>query len=247
MVFCLLRNQIILNKQCINKLVNQTQTQHDYCKILYNFSLILKYSSFETKVDHSNVFYKEKKVLGYPREYMFDLVKDVERYNEFVPWCLKSEILSENKRILLRSNDKLKNINKNFNLEVPDSFRARLEVGYLPLKESYISHVSYIKPKFVKTISVDTKFFEFISAEWKFYPYDHLTNAIIIKDELAKKTYECCMLEFMISFKMRSILHTTFSTLFLDSLTKKMVSAFVNRANQLYGPPKVKTKEIAIL
>ena len=198
-----------------------------------NISFLNKncFSIFNTpKSDNLCVSYKEKKILGWPKEYIFDIVKDVQRYNEFVPWCLKSEIL--------------KNKNDKPNTELSSvSFNAKLEVGFPPIKESYISHVTYIKPRIVKTVAIKTTFFEYINAEWKFYAYDHLTDKIILKEEL-DKTYQCCAVEFYVSFKFRSNLYSQFSTLFLDNIFKKMVTAFIKRAHYLYGDPKFNPKEI---
>lgn len=37
----------------------------------------------------------EKKILPYTSEQMFDLVLDIERYPEFLPWCLSCDIIKE--------------------------------------------------------------------------------------------------------------------------------------------------------
>jgi coenzyme Q-binding protein COQ10 len=193
-----------------------------------------KLITFQTpKVDNSNVSYKEKKVLGYPKEYIFDIVKDVKRYREFVPWCLKSDILP-----LDITTQKQQLSNEQFNLQLPESFKARLEVGYPPIKESYISNVTFIKPKLVKTVAIKTTFFDYINAEWKFYSYDHVTNKVILKDDPNIK-YQCCLVEFYVTFKFRSTLYSQFSSLFLDNIFKKMVTAFTKRAFDLHGPSKI--------
>ena len=47
----------------------------------------------------------EKRVLPYPPEKLFNLVKDIEKYPEFLPWCLGLQILehetNETEEILL--------------------------------------------------------------------------------------------------------------------------------------------------
>lgn len=210
-----IQKQFVLNNRTIIKKIRNLNN---------NYRFITFYSQ---KTDLC-VSYKEKKVLGYPKEYIFKLVKDVQHYKEFVPWCLKSDILSE-------VNKKQQNASQgSMDLELPESFNARLEVGFPPVKESYISHVTLIKPKIVKTVAIKTTFFEYINAEWKFYSYDHLTNKLVLKEE-ADKHYECCVVEFNVSFKFRSSLYSQFSNLFLDNIFKKMVGAFIKRANDLYG------------
>ena len=204
-----IQKRIILNKIRIKKFPNT------------------KFISFNLQKPELCVSYREKKILGYPKEYIYNLVKDVQHYHYFVPWCLKSEILANS------NENKSKQIeNKKLNLELPDSFKARLEVGFPPIKESYISHVTLIKPKIVKTVAIKTTFFEFINAEWKFHSYDHLTNKIVLIDD---KKYDCCVVEFFVTFKFRSSIYSQFSNLFLDNIFKKMVSAFIQRANDLYG------------
>ena len=40
-------------------------------------------------------------LLPYPGVYLFDLVNDIERYPEFLPWCSKAEIVSRQAREVL--------------------------------------------------------------------------------------------------------------------------------------------------
>ena len=36
--------------------------------------------------------YREKKILNYKPEQLFDLVSDINKYPEFLPWCLGSRV-----------------------------------------------------------------------------------------------------------------------------------------------------------
>ena len=36
--------------------------------------------------------YREKKILNYKPEQLFDLVSDIKKYPEFLPWCLGSRV-----------------------------------------------------------------------------------------------------------------------------------------------------------
>lgn len=60
---------------------------------------------------------------------MYDVVVDVARYREFVPWCIRSDIL---------------------NPTTPNMFKARMEIGFQVLKEQYVAVVTHEKPNFVK-------------------------------------------------------------------------------------------------
>ena len=42
-------------------------------------------------------------LLPYPATHLFDLVNDIERYPEFLPWCRKAEIVSRQEQEVLAS------------------------------------------------------------------------------------------------------------------------------------------------
>ncbi|CAB3403154.1 unnamed protein product [Caenorhabditis bovis] len=71
--------------------------------------------------------YSEKRLIGFSREEMFEVVSNVERYHEFIPWCRSSTV------------------------ERPtgNSQIATLEIGFPPFSEKYKSKVLYIKPSVV--------------------------------------------------------------------------------------------------
>ena len=69
--------------------------------------------------------YQETRVVNYSALKMFDLVKDVEQYDQFIPWCKKSVITKRNK----------------------DSFEADLYIGYQLLSEKFTSKVYLNYPK----------------------------------------------------------------------------------------------------
>lgn len=67
--------------------------------------------------------------IRYSPEQLFAVVAAVDLYEDFLPWCQRSEILRRN----------------------PDgSFDAELEIGFKFLVESYVSHVELEKPKYIK-------------------------------------------------------------------------------------------------
>ncbi|TYJ28720.1 hypothetical protein E1A91_A06G019900v1 [Gossypium mustelinum] len=80
--------------------------------------------------------HKEKIIMGYSPEQLFDVVAAVDLYHGFVPWCQRSDIVKQ----------------------YPNgSFDAELEIGFKFLVESYVSHVVLSRPKFVKS-TVSEKF-----------------------------------------------------------------------------------------
>jgi coenzyme Q-binding protein COQ10 len=43
----------------------------------------------------------EKKLLRYSQEQLFDMVADVARYPEFLPWCAAARVLSRDEQVLV--------------------------------------------------------------------------------------------------------------------------------------------------
>ncbi|CAO2819677.1 unnamed protein product [Amaranthus hypochondriacus] len=93
--------------------------------------------------------YEEKLVVGYSPEQLFAVVAAVDLYEDFLPWCQRSEILRHH----------------------PDgSFDAELEIGFKFFNESYISHVVLDKPNLVKTTASQSNLFEHLINVWEFRP-----------------------------------------------------------------------------
>ncbi|XP_057794482.1 uncharacterized protein LOC131010833 [Salvia miltiorrhiza] len=93
--------------------------------------------------------HQERHVMGYSPEQLFNVVAAVDMYEDFLPWCQRSQIICQN----------------------PDgSFDAELEIGFKFLVESYTSHVQLTKPKSIKTTSSQTSLFDHLINVWEFSP-----------------------------------------------------------------------------
>jgi coenzyme Q-binding protein COQ10 len=90
--------------------------------------------------------HREKKFLPYTPEQMFALVADVERYPEFLPWCLACRIRQQ---------------------ETPTTFIADLQVGFKMVREQFTSRVTLDPPKAI-TVTYLSGPFQHLSNEWKF-------------------------------------------------------------------------------
>ena len=90
--------------------------------------------------------HREKKVLPYTPEQMFALVADVERYPEFLPWCVACRIRTQ---------------------ESPSAFIADLQVGFKMVREQFTSRVTLDPPTAI-TVNYLNGPFEHLSNEWKF-------------------------------------------------------------------------------
>jgi coenzyme Q-binding protein COQ10 len=87
----------------------------------------------------------EKRVLPYTPEQLFDLVADVGRYQEFLPWVAATRI---------RSNDESEMV-------------ADLVVGFGALKETFTSKVRKTRPESIEIDYVDGPL-KFLHNHWKF-------------------------------------------------------------------------------
>lgn len=96
--------------------------------------------------------HSETRVLPYPADLMFDVVADVERYPEFLPWCTGLRVLSRQ-----RDGEK-------------DVLIAEMLVGYRALRERYTSRV--VLDRAGRTVDVvQTKGpFRTLENHWRFVP-----------------------------------------------------------------------------
>nr|XP_043616292.1 coenzyme Q-binding protein COQ10 homolog B, mitochondrial-like [Erigeron canadensis] len=93
--------------------------------------------------------HEEKCTMGYSPEQMYAVVAAVDMYQDFLPWCRRSDIVQ-------RHSD--------------GSFDAELEIGFKFLVESYVSHVKLVKPKVIKTTSSQSSLFNHLINVWEFHP-----------------------------------------------------------------------------
>jgi coenzyme Q-binding protein COQ10 len=73
--------------------------------------------------------HNETKFLPYTPEQVFNLVADVERYPEFLPWCVACRIVSR---------------------QSPDRFTADLIVGFKMVREQFTSLVELSRPNSIR-------------------------------------------------------------------------------------------------
>lgn len=89
----------------------------------------------------------EKKHLPYTCEQMFDLVADVERYGEFLPWCIACRKTKDDGTII----------------------EADLIIGYKMIREKFKSRVHLDRPDFIRVDYLDGPM-KNLSNEWRFIP-----------------------------------------------------------------------------
>lgn len=150
--------------------------------------------------------YSERRIVGYSREQMFDVVSNVEKYNEFVPWCVKSTVSHEG----------------------PHSLLAHLEVGFQIIKASYSSRVTLVRPAVVHSVCADPEggLFRVLDTTWRFSAPPAEEDAL-----------HTSRIHFDLSFEFRNPAHARITHLFFDKVVQQQVSAFLERARSVHGPP----------
>jgi coenzyme Q-binding protein COQ10 len=91
----------------------------------------------------------EKKILPYRAEQIFDLVADVERYPEFLPWVISATVVNRKET----------------------SFLADLSVGYKFFRESYRSEVVLHSPHRIDVNYINGPF-RYLNNHWVFNQID---------------------------------------------------------------------------
>ena len=89
----------------------------------------------------------EKKVLPYSQEQLFDMVADVRRYPEFLPWCVGARVISRTETELV----------------------ADLTIGFKMFRETFRSQVSLEHPHHVH-VRYLTGPFRYLNNHWRFRP-----------------------------------------------------------------------------
>lgn len=91
----------------------------------------------------------EKRIVPYTPEQMFDLVAGIERYPEFLPWCLASRIRSRERNVVV----------------------ADLVIGFKMIRERYTSRVTLDRPH-----RIDVEYLEGslkrLTNHWSFEPHE---------------------------------------------------------------------------
>jgi coenzyme Q-binding protein COQ10 len=101
----------------------------------------------------------EKKVLPYTPEQLFDIVADVRRYPEFLPWCVAARVISRSETELV----------------------ADLTIGFKMFRESFRSHVALERPHHVHVRYLNGPF-RYLNNHWRFNPVQNGTEVDFFVD-----------------------------------------------------------------
>lgn len=145
----------------------------------------------------------EQKILPYTADQMFDLVADVAKYPEFLPWCSGARIISRDERGMV----------------------AELTIGYKVIRERFVSRVFLDRDNRIIRVEYVSGPLRSLQNEWRF----------------SDKSKKQCQVDFYVHFEFTSRLLSKMMDMFFDVAFRRMVTAFEERAIQIYRlPPKAK-------
>ena len=158
--------------------------------------------------------YTEERFLPYTPTQLFELVAAVDRYPEFLPWCVA---------VRIRSAEKLQGT-PHKTLMVAD-----LVIGFRMFRERYTSRVTLQPPQRIDVIYVEGPF-RYLNNHWIFEPVSRS----------ADRPVGGTMLTFHIEFAFRSTLLQSLVGGLFNEAVRRMVAAFEGRAKRLYGGQQVR-------
>ena len=139
---------------------------------------------------------------------VYNVVADVDRYCEFVPWVLYSQRVGKEE----------KEVNAEGKVVKQMLLGIGFKGGLFDFQEKFLSEVTLVKDMSVCADAAENKLFHFLRTNWKFAP---------------GPTPNSCWVDFETSFSFRSELHSYAVQLFWSEVVKKLVDSFEARCNTL--------------
>ena len=139
---------------------------------------------------------KIKKIIPCKKKQLIQMVLDIEKYPEFVPWCIEGKIYEKNE-----SDDLV-------------TFNGDLKVGKSILNETFSSHVSYLKDKDKIIVTNLDGPLKHLKNEWIFKEVNNATQLEFFIDfelknpilnSIMKKSFELGLNKIAKSFEERAI------------------------------------------
>src|SRR5215475_13696654 len=91
--------------------------------------------------------HRERRSLPYEPAALFDLVADIERYPEFLPWCVACRVKRRDGNVIL----------------------GELMVGFKVFRETFTSRVTLHRPERIEVQYIDGPF-KYLTNTWRFLP-----------------------------------------------------------------------------
>jgi coenzyme Q-binding protein COQ10 len=135
-------------------------------------------------------------MLRWSAEQMYDLVADVSRYGEFLPWVTGVRVRSDSET----------------------EMNADMIVGFKALRESFTSRVVKQRPSRITVDYLDGPL-KYLHNDWAFRPQPD----------------GGCAVDFAVDFAFKSRIFEAIAGQMFDRALRKMIDAFIARAEALYG------------
>ncbi|KAL5507785.1 hypothetical protein ACEPAH_5403 [Sanghuangporus vaninii] len=194
--------------------------------------------------------YSKRKILPYSQKQLYRVIADVDNYQHFLPYCTESKVLTK------------------WRVEADPDQRvvkqeARLTVGFLAFKESYVSEVTCRPYHSVEAVaSSGTPLFRKLVTTWRFQPADpsspHPEKTGVPKDKTSSSTSQPLetaahanlatpdhpssssngptLLSIDLVFAFANPVYAAASAAFFKDVSSMMVEAFEKRCMEVYGP-----------
>ena len=163
---------------------------------------------------------------------LFEIVADVNKYHEFLPFCRRSKVTNE--------------IDK-------DRFEAELEIGFKVFNERYTSRVTLERPRKVTAEDKSNEedgggaLFEKMKTVWRFRELeedeeDEDEDDSNEENEKEKKNTKrkrnvSTVVDFEIAFKVKSSAHAAALSVFFEDVANTQIQAFEKRCRSLMSLP----------
>ena len=125
----------------INAILQQAKLRPVFVYDVILQKKIISRSIFTKVLQHS-----EKRKVSVPVNVMYNVVLDVDKYKDFIPWCTKSSVVFKSKQ----------------------TARAKLAIGFGFIQEHYNSTLIFKESKYIKAICTDGLLFNMLDCTWKF-------------------------------------------------------------------------------
>ena len=160
---------------------------------------------------------------------LFEIVADVNKYHEFLPFCRRSKVTNE--------------IDK-------DRFEAELEIGFKVFNERYTSRVTLERPRKVTAEDKSNErdgggaLFEKMKTVWRFRELEEDEDEDDSDEENEKekknttrKRNVSTVVDFEIAFKVKSSAHAAALSVFFEDVANTQIQAFEKRCRSLMSLP----------
>ncbi|OCB91207.1 hypothetical protein A7U60_g1554 [Sanghuangporus baumii] len=193
--------------------------------------------------------YSKRKILPYSQKQLYRIIADVDNYQHFLPYCTESKVLTKWR---VKADPDQRVVKQ----------EARLTVGFLAFKESYVSEVTCRPYHSVEAIaSSGTPLFRKLVTTWCFQPADpsspHPVKTGVPKDKAGSSTSQPLetaahadlvtpdhpsspngptLLSIDLVFAFANPVYAAASAAFFRDVSSMMVEAFEKRCMEVYGP-----------